>query len=332
MTRLPEPFVTLIINGVDVSADFDPYVLDMTYTDNLHGKADELAVKLRDDAGLWRGPWRPQQGDVVVAGGGYRGGLFMPFGTFEVDIPSASGSRGNDILDFRATSALQSKSLKTKRPKANENKTLKKIITEVAGRTGYGVSGDIEDIKWKYKNQRRERDLQFIKRLAEDTNHFVSLKDKKLVFYKRDEIEKRGPVRILDLIDGTTITDWSVQENSDKTYSKAKVSYLDPDKKELILTDVKDIGVKTGDTLNIDERVESKGHGKKLAKARLAKANEDKRTASITLVGDPLLVAGQVVALGGTFGQYAGRYLIHTATHQFTRASYTTQLELKGVK
>jgi phage protein D len=332
MTLIPEPYVQLIINGVDVSSDLDPHVLDLTFTDNLHGTADELTVKLRDDQGLWRGPWRPEQGDIVVAGGGYRGGLFMPFGSFEVDIPNASGSRGNDVLEFKATSAFQSKSLKTKRPEGNENKTLKQIVGKVACRNGYGVSGDIEDIKWKYKNQRRERDLAFIRRLAEDTNHFVSLKDGKLVFFKRDEIEKRSPVRVFELTDGTTITDWSAQDNAHKTYSKAKVAYLDPDKKKLIEAEKNDIGVKTGDTLKIDERVESKGHAKKLAKSRLAKANEDKRTASLTVVGDPLLVAGQVVALGGTFGQYAGRYLIHVATHQFARASYTTQLEIKGVK
>ena len=68
-----------------------------------------------------------------------------------------------------------------------------------------------------------------------------------------------------------------------------------------------------------------------ILKGRLAKTNEDKRTASLTVMGDPGLVAGVVVALGSSFGKYAGNYLAHTARHPIRRADYKTQLELKGV-
>lgn len=317
----------LTVNGKDVTSDLDPYVVDFTFTDNLHGQADEVSVTLRDDQGLWRGPWRPEHGDKVVAGvGGVR------FGEFEVDIPKASGSRGMDTLDFRATSAFQSAELKTKRPEGNEDKSLSDIIGKVAGRNGYGVTGDIDNIKWKYKNQRRERDLEFIKRLAEDTNHFVGLKDGNVAFNKRETLENQAPVRTFEIADLTTATDWSAEENQHKTYSKAKVAYLDPDKKELLEAEETDSAVKTGDTLKIDERVESKGHAKKLAKARLAKANENAKTASLDIVGDPMMLAGVVIELGGTFGKYAGKYLIHVAVHSFSRGSYTVQLSLKGVK
>ena len=327
MSINPNHALFLTVNGKDVTSDLDPYVLDFSFTDNLHGKADEVSVKLRDDLGLWRGPWRPNKGDKVVAGvGGVR------FGEFEVDIPKAAGSRGMETLDFRATSAFQSAQLKTKRPEGNEKKTLKKIIGKIAGRNGYAVTGEIEDIKWKYKNQRRETDLGFIKRLAEDTNHFVGLKDGRLVFNKRETLEKRSSVRVIEIANLTTATDWSAEENQHKTYSKAKVAYLDPDKKELVEAEETDSNVTTGDTLKIDERVESKGHAKKLAKARLAKANEDAKTASVTMIGDPMLLAGVVVTLGATFGQYAGNYLVHVAVHKFSRGSYTVQLSLKGAK
>jgi len=102
--------------------------------------------------------------------------------------------------------------------------------------------------------------------------------------------------------------------------------------KELVEAEETDSNVTTGDTLKIDERVESKGHAKKLAKARLAKANEDAKTASVTMIGDPMLLAGVVVTLGATFGQYAGNYLVHVAVHKFSRGSYTVQLSLKGAK
>ena len=331
MSSLPKPFVSLVVNGVEAGSEFMPFLLSFEWTDHLHGKADEIVVKLQDAQGLWRGPWRPERGDVVAAAVGYLGGAVMDCGTYEVDVPRASGSRSGDVLEFRATSAFASRQLKTKRPKEYRKKTLRQIITEVAGRNGYGVSGDIRDIFFTYKRQRRERDLAFIRRLAEDYGHFVSLKHRKLVFYKREQLEKAAPVRFFELADGATITEWEAQEKADKIYRKAKVKYLDPDKKKLIEAQAEDPKAKTGDELKIDERVENAGQARQLAKGRLKKTNEDRLTARLTLIGDPLLCAGQKVALGGTFGQYAGEYLIHTARHRVERASYTTTVELKGI-
>ncbi len=139
-------------------------------------------------------------------------------------------------------------------------------------------------------------------------------------------------MRVFELANPTLITNWRAKDQTAKTVKKAQVSYLDPPQsKKLIKAEATDETSRSGDILKIDERVETEDQAKKLAKGRLAKANEDKRTASLTLVGDPMLVAGLVVELGATFGRYAGRYLIHKASHTSKRANYTTKLELKGV-
>ncbi|MBO9421701.1 hypothetical protein J7481_19495 [Labrenzia sp. R4_2] len=332
MAAFPEPFVSLLVNGVDVGSELAPYLIDFAWTDNLHGKADEIAVTLRDDTGLWRGAWRPEQGDIVtVPAIGYRGGAFVPAGLFQVDIPSASGSRGNDTLKFRAISAFPETTQRTLKSKGHENTTLEKIIQDVGGRHGLTIKGAIEAVNFVYKRQRRERDLEFIKRLAEDFGHFVSIKDGALVFFKREDIESQGPVRTLEISDLAAGTRWSAKEKTDKTYSKARVRYLKGENKRLITQEVQDLSAPAGDTLEIDERVEDEDQAKKLAKSRLAKANEDRRTARVTVIGDPLLIAGQVIALGSSFGKYAGNYLTHVSKHRQKRANYTTALELKGV-
>ena len=331
MTSLPEPFVSLIINGVDVGSELAPYTLDFTYTDHLHGKADEIAVKLRDDQGLWRGPWRPEKDDEVVAAIGYRGGIVMPCGTFRVDIPKASGKRAEDIVDFRAVSAFHSKALRTQKTETYEDKSLADIVRTVASRNGLSVVGEIEDVHFKRRTQRRLRDLRFLLQLGEDYGHFVGVKGDQLLFTKRAAIDEQAPVRVFDLVPGSGIIDWSFEEQSEGTYSKAKAQYLDPDAKETVRAEASDPSVSTGDTLNIDERVESKAQAEKLCKGRLAKANENKRTGTLTIVGDPLAVAGQIVRAGSTFGKYAGLYRIDTSTHSLKRADYPTKLDLKGV-
>ncbi|KZL05510.1 contractile injection system protein, VgrG/Pvc8 family [Pseudovibrio sp. Ad26] len=330
--NLREPFLSLKINGVEVADSLAPHLIDFAWTDNLHGKADEVAVTLRDDSGLWRGPWRPEKGDKVIASIGYQGYPPMPCGEFEVDIPEAQGSRLNDRLSFKATSAYYSSEQRTKKSKAFEKTTLKKVIEDIAKGLGYTVSGKIEEIQFRYKRQRRERDLQFLKRLAEDYGYFFAIKDKQLVFYKREDLEKREATITFELADGTTIINWKATDKTHQTYSKAKVAYTHGQKKKLITGDVQDLSIKSGDTLTIDERVEDETEAKTIAKSRLAKANEDGLIANLTAVGDPLMIAGQVVALGATFGKYAALYLVHKAVHKISRGKYTTQLELKAIR
>ncbi|SDQ70451.1 contractile injection system protein, VgrG/Pvc8 family [Pseudovibrio sp. Tun.PSC04-5.I4] len=329
---LREPFLSLKINGVEVADNLAPHLIDFSWTDNLHGKADEVSVTLRDDAGLWRGPWRPEKADKVIATIGYRGYPPMPCGEFEVDIPEAQGSRLNDRLSFKAVSAANSTEQRTKKSKSFEETNLKKVIEEVAKALNYTVSGKIEEIPFKFKRQRRERDLQFLTRLAEDYGYFFAIKDKQLVFYKREDLDKRDPATTFDLVDGTTIISWKATDKTHQTYSKAKVAYAHGQKKKLITGEVQDLSIKSGDTLTIDERVEDEAEAKTVAKSRLAKANEDGLVATLTLVGDPLLIAGQVVALGATFGKYSASYLVHKAQHKIARGTYTTQLELKAIR
>ena len=46
---------------------------------------------------------------------------------------------------------------------------------------------------------------------------------------------------------------------------------------------------------------------------------------------DPLLLAGQVVQLGPTYGRYAGRWLVTAARHRFNAGGYTTTISIKVI-
>ena len=65
----------------------------------------------------------------------------------------------------------------------------------------------------------------------------------------------------------------------------------------------------------------------KKAKNRLRKANKHENTATITLVGDPRLVAGATVNLTG-FGAFSGKYIIENAKHKVSNG-YTVDIELR---
>ena len=330
MSDLPSPDLTLIVNGVDVSADMASDVLSFTYQDFHDGQADEVEVELRDDLGLLRGAWRPEHGDIVEAAIGYKNGGLLDCGRFEVDEPTASGSRGSgDTLTFRAIAAAPSKALRTKNTAAYENQNIEQIANKIAGKHGLSVVGEIDKVKFKRITQRQKRDLEFLSELAEDYGHYFTNKGNNLVFIKRESLESRPAVRTITRLE---VTSYNLKDSTHKTYSKAKVQHLSSEKKKLITAEATDSSVKTGDTLNVAERVEDETQAKKLAEGRLAKANDEKRTCSITLVGDMLLVAGQVIALDASFGRWAGRYLVRTARHTIARGSgYSTEIEVKGL-
>ena len=86
----------------------------------------------------------------------------------------------------------------------------------------------------------------------------------------------------------------------------------------------------TGDTLRIvPNKGESAAQLNARADAKLADAQDDQCAGTVTLVGNALLVAGQMVRLK-EFGKFSGKYLVKQSRHDFTRhVGWTTELEIK---
>ena len=59
--------VNLVYEGQDITADLEPDLLAFTWTDNLHGKADDLAITVQDRDSKWSADWLPGLSDTVEA-------------------------------------------------------------------------------------------------------------------------------------------------------------------------------------------------------------------------------------------------------------------------
>ncbi len=318
----------LIYKGVDISSELDPMTTSVTYTDNHHGEADEIEVTVQDKAGRWKGSWKPEPGDTMQLTILDSSGS-LPCGTFELDEPEASGDRNGDRMTMRGLAAPITKSLRTQKVKAFEKQSLSAIVNKVAGEAGLSVEGQIDNLFFERVTQRRERDLEFLTRLAEDTGHYFAAKGKRAVFTNFKSVDGQSPaLTVSHNMFGTNLISYSLKEQTAETYSKAKASYLDRDKKENIEAEETDNQVKTGDTLRISgERTESTANARALVKSRLHFANRKRRSGSISIVGDVRAIAGCVIELGD-FGQYSGLYLIDRSVHVMTRGGYQTDAEL----
>jgi len=264
---------------------------------------------------------------------GYGGllGVRVPCGLYAVDETEASGDANGDTATFKALSAFTSKGLRTERSEAYDQMKLADIVSKVAKRHELTVVGEIPDLSFERITQNKKGDLRFLTGLAEDWGCYFSIKGDQLVFTTRESIEAAAPVRVFDLVEGDPVTRYRFRKSTHKLYAKAIARYLHPGRKETLTATAKDPRVPSGDTLKLDERVETQAHAERMCAARLARENDDLGTGRITTVGDPLLLAGQVVELAPRYGRYAGRWLITMASHRFSSGGYVTNISLKLV-
>lgn len=327
LSGLPANRFALIYRGVDISGDLDAMTTTINYVDHLHGKADEIDVTVHDKDGRWKGSWCPEHGDVMeltIRDG--RGGV-LPCGKFEMDEPHASGGRDGDYVTIRGLAAPISKPLRTKKTRGFERQTLKDVVTEVAGNLSLSVQGQIDELFFERVTQRRERDLEFLKRLAEETGHYCNLRGENLVFTNFKSIDGAPPALFAYHGDGSLL-DYGFNFQSAGTYAKGKASYLDQKSGKNTVYEEDDPEVTTGDTLTISgERLESMAHARARLKSEMHFANRHRFNGSIETVGTTNLVAGNVVGLVG-FGKYSDARVIDSSTHTLDRDGYTSTAEL----
>ena len=324
-----KPYFKLIYRGVDISSELDPQTTSISYTDHLHGEADEIDVAVHDKDGRWKSEWLPETGDQMELTI-YDGlGGELPCGVFELDEPDAAGDRNGDTMTMRGLAAPISKPLRTQKTRAFEKQSLRQIVQRVAGENGLSIEGDIEDQRFERVTQRKERDLEFLTRLAEDTGHYFNVRGNRAVFTSVRSVDGRAAaLTIFHASLGTSLLSYSLKRQTADTYSKAKVTALDEEKKEMIEEEEEDGDVTTGDTLRISgERVENPAHAKRLAKSRLHRKNQKSVSGNVSVVGDVRMVAGIIVNMAD-FGRYSGNLLVNQSKHAMSRGGYTSEASL----
>ena len=86
----------------------------------------------------------------------------------------------------------------------------------------------------------------------------------------------------------------------------------------------------SGQVFVIKKRCSSQAEAERIAKAKLRQLNLRQTTGNLTVVGDPLLVAGGVISLKG-FGSFDGKFFIEQADHSIGSSGYTTSVQVRRV-
>lgn len=329
------PAVQISYEQKDITADITPYLLSLSYTDYLGGQSDELQVDFEDVDGRWLRGWYPEQGDSLSLAIGDQFSGMVKLGNFE--LAEIEYSHPPSEISLKALSTGITRAQRTRNPRAYEKTTLAVIVRQVAARLKLSVTGTVRDIPIERVTQYQERDIEFLTRLAHEYGHTFKVVDQTLVFMDNAELAKTEAVAVLDARDIKRIRMRDLIKGvPDKVVA---TGYDAKTKKTVSVTRKAQPRRKsakrgtTSDTLKIvANRGESTAQMTARADAALADAADEQCTGNITLVGNPKLVAGQVVQLKG-YGKLSGRYLIKQARHEINRSSgYTTELEVKMVE
>lgn len=321
------PFVKVLYNGTDISEDISRSLIQIVYTDNMD-EADTIDIVLEDKELRWQNEWYPEKSARLQPTMGYSGGEFLECGLFEIDELNSSGPP--DIVTIRGIAAGFSQGKKrTDKSHTHEVKTLSEIVRTIAANSGLTVKGNIANIRLDRSVQNAKRDMRYLRRLANQFGYTFNIRGNDLNFFKRTELENTTPVGSYDKTDLQT---FSISDKSTKIYAAAEVRFHNPNTGELIKHKEVDQQVDfTDDVLVIDEKAESVEQAQEMAKAYLNRANKLQQSGTISLSGNPYLVAGNVIELTG-LGKLSGNYIIRSSSHTVdVGAGWVADLEVYKV-
>ncbi len=355
--------------GQDVSQSVLPDLLSFTFSDKETGEADELRLTLKDETGKWAATWKPDGGEVVdayLATGS--GADELHCGRFYVDSMSVSGAPRT--FEMQAVSTPLNQPIRRKAiTKAWESRTLRGIAEEIAAENGLQLFFDVEeDPQYDRRDQKEESNLAFLQRLCEDEGFSIKVTDQKIVIFDQRSYETKEPIKTITL-GVSDVLSWSFSSQQSETYRTCVVAWRDMKKKskdsaggydfsktpekpgtvdeELEKLRTPDYRAQKNPAVNyfsytdptvdasgqeyrVRKRVTSKAEAERLAKATLRKVNLRRVTGSLTVIGDPSLLAGCVIACEG-FGSFDGNFIIESSSHDVGGGGYTTSLQLRRV-
>lgn len=323
------PRATLVYNGRDVTADLSPYLMEVAYTDRLTGEADGLDVLLASPSvrdTRWLADWYPDKGVTLAATLGYAGGPQVATGEMEVDEIEIDAPPLR--VRIRAIAAGITRQARTRIGKAYEDKTLSQIVDEVAARLGAKRAGRIDpDPRLDRVTQYQEGDWAFVHRLLAEYGYTVKLtgNNKTLAVARPKTLSAQAPVATLT---PGRVTAWRYRDKITDAPQKVAVKHHDPAKGDVTAAEKTPGGEHAEDARLIHRRARSPEDAAAQAEGEAERRAIDKTALSLTLPGDPAIVAGSVVQLAG-FARLDGRYLVTEARHGITRAGYALEIDTR---
>jgi len=325
--QVKTPFVELHINGKNVTRDLSPFLIEVSYSDNLT-VSDTVEVRLDNKDWRFVENWFIKPSEELELKIGYLGGETLTCGTFKITEVEFTGPPSLVVWHGQSSPQSGGDLFKVKRSRVWENTTLTKVVEQIANENGLQPFIEVkEDPPLKRIEQNNISDYQFLQNLAKKYGYNLKWFKEKLVWVEWAQLWQAEAITTLK---PTNLIRWRIKDRPREVYKEAEIEYYDPKEKKTKTYRCKDPNIEWGSIYRSKERIDNLTEAKKRCETILRVKNNAQIKPILTLEGNPNLVAGANIQLEG-FGIYDGKYSIAKATHKVCREGYLTILELQRV-
>jgi len=338
--RSAEPQLTIACT--DVTGALSGDATRIRVTSELHGRADDISVRLADPDRRFLGRWRPEPGQRMESGtqltdwrapGDTRS---VTWGTYQIDELTHQGPPTE--VDISAQSAFIDRSMRnTRKTRGWENVALSTIAKDLADENGFALAYEAGiDPSFDRKEQRDESDLRFLrKELERWFLHLSAKKERMVVISDRELTALEDPIYRSASAEGAdpmlSCNRWRVTPRYWELARRAEVRYDQPVENQVVKAEVTDQAApESGETLTVNEKMRDTSQAELRAARRLSRNNRREIEAQATVPGRPSLRPGFTVPLQG-FQDFDGEYVITAAEHRFA-GKYTTRVQLRKTR
>lgn len=320
------PQIFCSIDGRPVSDLIAPLLIRATVTDGTGIESDGVTIEL-DNAGDRID--RPRKGSTLVFGGGYRetGGP-RRLGTYTIEDAEKTGPKRR--LTVIARAGAPGNTMKEKRNRAFEEKTVEEIVSTIAGEAGLtpAVDPDLAGIVIPYRAQLNESDMHLLTQIGERFGAMPVMKDGHLVFARKGRgisvsgaampLVKIGP----DDLHGESA--WRLRGTARAKYGTIRAHWHDAE--EAVRKKVEEAG--DGPVYEIPEIFQSEDEARAAIEGRRNNQDREEERLTLTVIGDPARQAEAMMEVSAIDRDADGEWSIDSITHVFVgTAVYTNTIE-----
>lgn len=319
------PVCLISVDGKPVSGLFMSRLVSCTVTDNEGVSSDSVAIVLNDSPPATI----PRKGASISVRMGHRETGVADMGAFvaeEIEVSMLPYT-----MSITGKAAEMRGKAKEHREKHWDNKTIKDIVSELAGELGLSpvVGQTVGAFKYAWQAMQSESPIHFLERLAERHDAVFTVKNGRLVFTERGTGTSASGAALTPIL----VTPLIVSPGSarvmitDRTsYSAVKASYVD--RKKARKVDVEELCDPAGQAIyRCPEQCADEAEARAVAKAKGKALKRAQMAFSCVIRGDPAARAGAPLTFALNRPGVDGLpFIIGCAAHTFTKEGYTTQL------
>jgi hypothetical protein len=316
------PAFRVIVNDKqDITAAIRERLIKLTISDEVALTSDTLKIEL-DDAGSQIKP--PKKNVKLFVQLGYAETGLLAKGNFIVDTVTFSGPP--EKLEICARGANFAKELRMPKNRSWHESYLFDIVKKIADEHNLipQISPALTDVFINHEDQTNESDISFLTRVANDYDAVAKPSATHLMIVKKGE-SKTATGKHLPVIniDYSEVTKWNGDMPERDHYAAVIATWTDTQ-------NAREIEEKAGDGVpayRIRKQFANAIEAKKAVAATLQRLNRRNAKISLTMPGNPAVIAESPVMLSGFREDFNGKWTVKKAEHRVSASGYTLSID-----